>query len=100
MVVHFFKHSTTTNETTNPPNTGTEIWSMSRANCKIIDIFWLLEDAARDKIRSNKNKVNFSFWISAGNLKCLFYNYARERPEICNVGLLDIYTQKSYKRTI
>ena len=32
--------------------------------------------------------------------KCLFYNYARERPEICNVGLLDNDTQKSHQRTI
>ena len=38
--------------------------------------------------------------ISAGNFKCLFYNCARERPEICHVGLLDNYTQTSYKRTI
>ena len=25
----------------------------------------------------------------ASNLKCLFYNYARERLKICNFGLLD-----------
>ena len=46
------------------------------------------------------SKSNFSLWISASNFKCLFYNYARERPEICNVGLLDNYTQKSHQRTI
>ena len=95
MAVHFFRHSTPTNGTTNSPNSGTEIWSMGEANYKIIDIFRRLEDAG-----SRKNKINFSFWISASNLKCLFYNYARERPEICNVGLLDNDTQKSHQRTI
>ena len=45
MAGHFFRHSTSTDGTTTPPNTGTEIWSMSGANCKIIDIFWRLEDA-------------------------------------------------------
>ena len=68
---------------------------MSGANCKIIDIFWRLEDAG-----SWQNKINFSFWISASNLKRLFYNYAKERPEIRNVGLLDNYTQKFHQRTI
>ena len=67
MAAHFFNHCTSTNGTTNPPKTGTEIWSMSGANCKIIDIFWRLEDAG-----SRQNKINFSFWISASNLKCLF----------------------------
>ena len=46
------------------------------------------------------SKSNFSFWISASNFKCLFYNYARERPEICNDGLLDNYTQNSHQWTI
>ena len=45
MAEHFFRLSTSTNGTTNPPNTGTEIWSMNGANCKIIYIFWHLEDA-------------------------------------------------------
>ena len=88
MALHFFNHCTSTNGTTNPPNTGTEILSMSGANCKIIDIFWRLEDAG-----SRQNKINFSFWISASNLKCLFYNYAREQLKICNIGLFDNYTK-------
>ena len=58
-------------------------------------IFWRPEDAGL-----RQNKTNFNFWISASDLKCLFYNYARERPEICNVGLLDNDTQKSHQRTI
>ena len=45
MTGHFFRHSTPTIVTTTLPNTGTEIWSMSGANCKFIDIFWRLEDA-------------------------------------------------------
>ena len=93
MAVHFFRHSTSTNGTTKAPNT--EIWSMSGANCKIIDIFWRLEDAG-----SRQNKINFSFWISASNLKCFFYNYAKERPEIWNVGLLNNHSQKFHQRTI
>ena len=55
MAVHFFTHSTSINGTTTPPNTATEIWSMSGANCKIIDIFWPLEDAG-----ARQNKINFS----------------------------------------
>ena len=76
-------------------DTGTDIWSTSGADCEIIGIFWRPEDADL-----RQNKTNFSFWISASDLKCLFYNYARERPEICNVGLLDNDTQKSHQWTI
>ena len=76
-------------------DTGTDIWSTSGADCEIIGIFWRPEDAGL-----RQNKTNFNFWISASDLKCLFYNYARERPEICNVGLLDNDTQKSHQRTI
>ena len=43
MAGNFFRNSTSTIGTTTPPNT--EIWSMIGANCKIIDIFWRLEDA-------------------------------------------------------
>ena len=76
-------------------DTGTDIWSTSGEDCEIIGIFWRPEDAGL-----RQNKTNFNFWISASDLKCLFYNYARERPEICNVGLLDNDTQKSHQRTI
>ena len=53
---------------------------------------------------SRGQALNYASRQTAGSLqsvqKCLFYNYARERPEICNVGLLDNYTQKSHQRTI
>ena len=56
MAEHFFWHPTSTIGTTTPPNT--EIWSMSGAICKIMDIFWRLEDAG-----TRQNKINFIFWI-------------------------------------
>ena len=56
MAGHFFWHPTSAIGTTIPPNT--EIWSVSRAICKIIDIFWRLEDAG-----TRQNKINFIFWI-------------------------------------
>ena len=73
MAVHFFNHSTSTNGTTNPPNTGTEIWSMSGANCKIIDIFSKMP--AHDKIRSTSVSgspqvtLNVFFTTMQGNIK-------------------------------
>ena len=56
MAGHFFWHPTSATGTTTPPNT--EIWSMSGAICKIIDIFWRLED-----IGTRQNKINFIFWV-------------------------------------
>ena len=56
MAGHFFWHPTSAIGTTIPPNTG--IWSVSGAICKIIDIFWRLEDAG-----TRQNKINFIFWI-------------------------------------
>ena len=56
MAGHFLWHPTSAIGTTIPPNT--EIWSMSGAICKIIDIFWCLEDAG-----TRQNKINFFFWI-------------------------------------
>ena len=56
MAGHFFWHPTSAIGTTIPPNT--EIWSVSGAICKIIDIFWRLEDAG-----TRQNKINFIFWI-------------------------------------
>ena len=48
------------------------------------------------------NKQNFQFFSGSPQVtwNVFFYNYARERPEICNVGLLDNYTQKSHQQTI
>ena len=43
MAGHFFRRSISTVGITTPPNT--EISFMSGVNCKIIDIFWRLEDA-------------------------------------------------------
>ena len=56
MAEQFFCHSTSAIGTTTPPNT--EIWSMSGANCQIIDIFRRLEDAG-----SRQNQINFIFCI-------------------------------------
>ena len=56
MARHFFWHPTSTIGTTTPPNT--KILSMSGAICKIIDIFWHLEDA-----RMWQNEIPFIFWI-------------------------------------
>ena len=56
MAGHFFWHCTSAIGATTPPNT--EIWSMSGANCQIIDIFRRLEDAG-----SRQNQINFIFSI-------------------------------------
>ena len=53
---NFFWHPTSAIGTTVPPNT--EIWSVSGAICKIVDIFWRLEDAG-----TRQNQINFIFWI-------------------------------------
>ena len=53
MAEHFFWHPTSTIGTTTPPNT--EIWSMSGAISKIIDIFWRLEEIRSISFSGSEN---------------------------------------------
>ena len=46
---------------------------------------WHQHATKKDQLHS----LDLKIWNSANDLKCLFYNYARERLDICNFGLLD-----------
>ena len=78
MAGHFPKHSTSTIE---PRLHPTPRFDVSGANCKIIDIFWRLEDAGKIRSTSFSGSENLKlrWWLEMSFLQLL-----RNRLEICN----------------